>query len=340
MNILLSSAGRRSYLIKYFRDALNGNGFVYASNSEYSAALQQADDYVITPLINDAGYIEFLLEFCRENDISVIIPLFDIDLPVLSKAKEKFRSFGIKIIVSDYKVTQICTDKWKTKDFLDKVNLSCPKTYLSINEAKKDIRESHLNFPLILKPRWGMGSIGIYVAYSVEELDVLYEKVVKDIFNSYLVYESSSDRSHCVIIQDKLDGKEYGLDVVNNLKGEYITTFVKEKIAMRSGETDMAITVNNPMLENVGRDISHYLKHIGNLDVDCIVNNNDVYILDMNCRLGGGYPFSHLAGANLPAAILEWVDGKEADEKFLNIEYGIKGVKDILPIELKSKHGK
>ena len=33
MNILLTSAGRRTYLVEYFKEALAGHGKVYASNS-------------------------------------------------------------------------------------------------------------------------------------------------------------------------------------------------------------------------------------------------------------------------------------------------------------------
>ena len=33
LNILLTSVGRRGYLVKYFKDALGDNGKVYAANS-------------------------------------------------------------------------------------------------------------------------------------------------------------------------------------------------------------------------------------------------------------------------------------------------------------------
>ena len=36
MNILLTSAGRRTYMVEYFKEVLNGNGEVHASNSDYT----------------------------------------------------------------------------------------------------------------------------------------------------------------------------------------------------------------------------------------------------------------------------------------------------------------
>ena len=35
-------------------------GKVYASNSEYTSAFQHADEYIISPLIYDGNYIDFL----------------------------------------------------------------------------------------------------------------------------------------------------------------------------------------------------------------------------------------------------------------------------------------
>lgn len=51
MNVLLTSAGRRSYIVDYFKK-VNGIGKVYASNSAYTIALKRADGYFISPLIS------------------------------------------------------------------------------------------------------------------------------------------------------------------------------------------------------------------------------------------------------------------------------------------------
>jgi hypothetical protein len=98
MNILLTSAGRRTYLINYFKEALAGTGKVFASNSILTYCLEQADDYVLTPNIYDDGYITFLLDFCKKKNIQVIISLFDIDLPVLAKNKDVFKQAGIDFV--------------------------------------------------------------------------------------------------------------------------------------------------------------------------------------------------------------------------------------------------
>ena len=186
-----------------------------------------------------------------------------------------------------------------------------------------------IQFPLILKPRWGMGSIAVFEVENEQELEVLYKKAKSNILSSYLKYESQMDLSKCVIIQEKLRGQEYGLDVINNLEGEYQNTIVKKKYAMRSGETDCAETVQYHELKALGKTISEKLHHIANLDMDVFIDDGNPYILEMNARFGGGYPFSHIAGVNLPLAIVKWLRGEEVDLSILTERVGIMAHKDI-----------
>lgn len=337
LNILFTSVGRRSYLVQYFKDALGGRGQVHVANSSsLSPAFLVADHHIVTPLIYDDNYIPFLLEYCKSNRIIALISLFDIDLPILSANKDRFQKIGTQVIVSDMDVMDICNDKWNTYQFLKDSGMGVPKTYISLEAAKADITCGKLKFPLFIKPRWGMGSISVYEADNEQELEILYSKVKRNIKKNYLKYESARDVEHDVLIQEKLFGTEYGLDIINDLQGNYQTTICKIKYAMRSGETDCALTVDNKQLKNLGETISRKLKHIGNLDCDVFVNKDRILVLEMNARFGGGYPFSHLAGVDLPKAIISWLTGKQLEADVLNEEIGVLGQKDISIVRLES----
>lgn len=330
MNILLTSVGRRSYLVKYFKEALGDTGEVHVSNStELTPAFSVADSSVVTPLIYDDEYIPFLLSYCKENKINAIISLFDIDLPILSENKRMFNKIGVKVIVSEKLIIDICNDKFKTYNFLIQNGFNAPKTYISVEDALISIRNEDINYPVIIKPRWGMGSIGIFEAENEEELNVLYKKAITSIKNSYLKFESKDNLEQSVIIQEKLNGQEYGLDVINDLNKIYQNTIVKIKYAMRSGETDCSETVDDIELKSLGKQISDKLGHVGNLDVDIFLVDNIPYVLEMNARFGGGYPFSHMAGVNLPKAIVEWLKGEKIDSYILKEQAGVMSHKDI-----------
>lgn len=335
MNILLTSVGRRSYLVNYFKAALKPlGGKVFAANSIETYALQQADAFTLTPQIYSAEYIDFLIDYCEKNKITVLISLFDIDLPILAKNKQRFKEMGIDVIVSDPEVIDICNDKWKTYQFLIQHNIKTPKTYISFAEAVTALNNTELEYPVIIKPRWGMGSIGIYKADNFEELQVLYKKVRNEIESSYLKFESSADIDQAILIQQCITSDEYGIEVVNDLQKNYVTTFCKKKLAMRSGETDQAITIENSKLSSIGQSLSSALGHIAMLDSDCLEINGDFYVLELNARFGGQYPFSHLAGANIPKQIVDWCLGLKTNHEFTSITANTLSSKDIKPVKL------
>ena len=335
MNLLFTSVGRRSYLIRYFKEALGENGVIHAANSEqHSPAFNFADRHVVTPIIYDNSYIQFLLDYCRLNHIDALIPLFDIDLPVLARARQLFENIGVRLILSSQDVIEICNDKWLTYKFCLDNNILTPKTYLSPDGALYDIEHEKISFPLIIKPRWGMGSIGVFEADDEYELWVLYRKAQKIIMSSYLKYETQNKLDEGVLIQVKLQGQEYGMDVMNDLKGCYQNTIVKKKYSMRSGETDCAETVDSIILKSLGYKLSHLLKHIANLDVDLFMAGDTPYLLEMNARFGGGYPFSHIAGVDLPLAIVKWLNNEQISKTILQESFGVISHKNQSTIQI------
>src|SRR5690606_1870647 len=101
MNILFTCAGRRNYLINYFKEALAGNGKVFATDMQLTApALVDADVAIQVPAIYSSDYIPSLLKIVKDNKIDCVISLNDLELPILSENKPKIEALGAKVIVS------------------------------------------------------------------------------------------------------------------------------------------------------------------------------------------------------------------------------------------------
>ena len=77
LNILFTSAGRRTYLINWFRQALESEGIegkVFIANSDPLApTMYMSGEKVVSPRIDDANYIPFIIDFCNHNNIKAII---------------------------------------------------------------------------------------------------------------------------------------------------------------------------------------------------------------------------------------------------------------------------
>ena len=335
MNILFTCAGRRTYLLKYFKENMEAEDKVVATDMQLSApALQVADVKIQVPAVYDPKYIDITLEICKEQKIDALLSLNDLELPILAENKSRFEEIGVKLIVSDLSVINIAFDKYKTAQWVESLGLKSPKSYVKLSDVKKALETGDLHFPLFMKPRWGSGSIGLETVADMEELDIYYHLLTKKIKKTILATASVGDEY--IIIQEKLTGKEFGLDVMNDLEGNHVAVSVKQKLAMRAGETDKAVTVDLPEVREIGKVIGTALKHIGNLDVDVMQNEKGDYcVLELNPRFGGGFPFSYEAGVNMPKAIIEWVKGNNVDASILQPEYGRMFAKNDYLMEIK-----
>ena len=322
MNILFTCAGRRTYLLKYFKENMQEGDKVIATDMQLSApALQIADVKLQVPAVYADDYISRTLDICKRYSIDALISLNDLELPILAEQKARFDELGVKVIVSDPRVIDICFDKYKTAQWVEGLGLNAPKTYVTLADAKKALANREIAFPLFLKPRWGSGSIGLETVEDMEELNDVYQLLFKKIKKTILATASVGEEY--IMIQEKLTGNEYGLDVMNDLDGNFIAVSVKQKLAMRAGETDKAVTVDLPEVRELGAIIGRNLGHVGNLDLDIMQRaNGDYCVLELNPRFGGGFPFSYEAGVNLPKAILMWLRGEKVPVEILQPENG------------------
>jgi carbamoyl-phosphate synthase large subunit len=328
MNVLLTCAGRRNYLNDFFQHELAGRGRVLACDTSAAApALATADEGLIVPPMDDPGYFDALLSICREHQVRLVISVNDLELGGLARRVDQFREAGTIAVVADPAVIATCQDKWSTFKLLRSCGIPTPDTYLSPIQVRAAVTRGDLRFPLIVKPRWGSSSIGCERIENDHELSLAYEWGQIQVRRSIFWNLSQGDCKECLVFQELQSGVEYGMDVVNDLDGDYVATLVRRKLAMRCGNTDRAVTAEDERLERLGREISRCLGHIASLDCDVMLTDAGPQVLDLNPRLGGGYPFSHLAGANLPAALIAWANGDQADAAWFKPRLGVTASK-------------
>src|SRR5690606_6467334 len=200
-------------------------------------------------------YITSLIKILKYYLINYVNSLNDLKLPILSEAKSQIEALGAKVIVADEHAIKIAFDKWETVKFLEANGLKSPKTFIDLNLAKQAIASGDLKFPLVIKPRWGSASIGIDFPEDMEELELAYKLQTIRLKRTILAEASKEDIDHAILIQEKIPGIEYGMDVLNDFEGNYVGTFVRQKLQMRSGETDKAISVIDSRFDQIGKTI-------------------------------------------------------------------------------------
>ncbi len=327
-NVLLTCVGRRNYLVRFFQQALGGQGRVFAADASGDAAgMQEAERAFLLPPISHPRYIPHLESLCVRNEVRLLVSLNDLELELLSHHRGEFDARGVTVVVSPTQVIRTCFDKLETARRLAELDVKMPRTYSSLAEAEEALASGALSFPVVVKPRWGSGSIGTSFPRDIEELRLAFPLTHRQVQRSILAGASASDLENAVLVQQLVSGPEIGMDVVNDLHGTFVAVFPRRKLSMRAGETDKAVTCEDARLVELGRRLSQGLRHVGGMDCDVIDSPEGLYVLDLNPRFGGGYPFSHAAGANLPAALLAWARGQQPRPEWLQQRPGVMSAK-------------
>lgn len=294
MKILLSSIGRRGYLVKYFKEALAPDDQVWgADNNPCAPGFVYCDHTVLLPQVVKNHYPQALLEICRKNSIDIVIPLIDPELEVLSTWQECFSNAGVMLLVSPESTIRMASDKYKTVQFAVENNLAVPQTFIRVNKALDQIAADKLSWPLMIKPRKGSASVDIEYCHDRLQLEAAWK------------------RTDDPMIQEVVQGQEFGYDLFGDRDCRSVSVYCKKKLAMRAGETDKAVSTNDPVLIDFGKKLLGALKLLGPADVDVILTDQGPKLLEINPRFGGGYPCSHLAGANFCRKIVAMFKGQD-----------------------------
>ena len=338
MNILLTSVGRRSYLVQYFREALGPHGAVICTNSRDSAPARQAADFFHeVPESVDDAYLPEILRICRAHDIRALFSFHDLDTYVLSQHREELAALGVTAFLPDPVWNEVALDKLLTYRTLSLHGLPCPWTTDSIEEASQRMKEAEAlgrNFPVVIKARFGFGSLGLRQCRHSSELAAAFEAAHSEVVRSPFfptVAKLKPEESE-LVIQERIIGRETRLEVVNDLAGRHLTTLAAEVHSMRAGESDTASTI--PLEESVASvatKLSRLTRHVGIWGIDCLSRDGVPYLLDLNPRFTGEYPFFHLAGANIPRALLALVAGTPVQPEDLVCRTSVRGFKDLVP---------
>ena len=295
MNILILSAGTRNKVVQYFKKEVGESGHVIATDcSNLAPAVYDADRFYLVPRITAPGYLDLILDICKKEQIDGVFSLIDPELSLLAKERERFLEIGTTPIISPYDLVETCFDKYRMYRLLQKMQIPTGKCYISKEDFYGAKAKGEISYPVFVKPVKGSASININQVGSDEEIELLFR-----------LYED-------LMIQEYMNGQEYGADMYVDMKsGKCTSIFVKKKIKMRAGETDKSVSVKVPELFDLLRDFAERCGFLGMIDIDIFLIDGVYYISEVNPRFGGGYPHAYACGVNMPRQVLVNLAGGE-----------------------------
>lgn len=286
-NILITSAGKRVSLVRFFKTELvkffpEAKVFTTDMNPEYSSACRVSDQFFKVPRVSDQNYINELLQISISNDVRIIIPTIDPELLVLSQNIDLFKSHNIDVIISDFDVVKILRNKRFTHQFFEKYDI----------KTATEFDKNNYKLPLFIKPIDGSRSIDNYVINKESDITDYHFSNDKLMFLEYLDH-----RLHTEFTIDMY------YDRNNNLK----CLIPRERIEVRDGEVNKAITKKPDFIAELFKKMVHIKGFKGCITLQVFVNKDThaIYGIEINPRFGGGFPLSYLAGGNFPKWIIQ-----------------------------------
>jgi carbamoyl-phosphate synthase large subunit len=289
ITVLITAASRRVPLVRAFRSAVErfGKGRVITTDiNPLSPALYFGNKHHIVPLTTDRYYIPIIESICDVEDVNLIIPTIDDELPIFGRVRQQFENLGIHVAISSEQTGHICNDKFQTWEFCQENGISAPLTRLA-----SDIDWDSLQYPVIVKPRFGRGSVNVFTVRNAEQLRL------------FLNYVSDP------VVQDFVEGTEYTVDVLSDFNGRVISVVPRERLVIRAGVSDKGVTRRNQQVMDFAADVAERLQIVGAANIQCKTEGTQVTLIEVNPRFSGGIPLTMAAGADFSSWLVQMAAG-------------------------------
>ncbi|WP_423058502.1 ATP-grasp domain-containing protein [Brevibacterium linens] len=329
--IIISSAGRRLYLIDWFREAFDALGIdgrvIVAENDPTSSSASYGDVGRSLPKYDDPDYGPELMRLVAEFDAKIFVSANDYELMhvhVNSGLANSLRDSGVLVPGVSAAWQAGCADKLQMAKMLTAVEVPTPTTISGADDQGIDELSAQAD-EFVVKHRFGSGSSGLRVVSA----DHVGQAVTESALSAPAAGGHPGTRDG-VVVQPKLPGAEYGVDIIGSLTdgGTLSGVLARRKVRMRAGETDKAVTVDPAPFARIAERIAGASDLTGLIDVDVFVDDlGKASVIDINPRFGGGYPFVHLAGADVPLYYLAQAFGVDIGESWNRYEWNVVSAK-------------
>ena len=289
LHVLITAASRRVPLVQAFQRALRTFGrpgrVIATDVNPLSPAVHFADRAYQVPLATDPDYVDELLAICAAEQVRLVVPTIDDELPIVGAARSRVGQRGVLVACSTAATALLCNDKYATCRFLSQRGVAAAASWLP-HELGADLEP-----PLFIKPRVGRGGVGAFPVRDHRELDF---------FLGYV---------HDPVVQEFLAGPEFTIDVLCDFQGRPLSVVPRERAVIRAGVMDRGRTAKLPALFALAEAACRELRFAGPLNIQCRMRRDEPVIFEINPRFSGGIPLTIAAGADFPRLLLTLAAG-------------------------------
>ena len=295
--VLFTCAGQRVDIVRAFRAA--GAVALAVDADPLAPALYHADRHDVVPLVADPGYLDALAGLVREHDVRLIVPLNDLDHPLLSRSRAALEP--AVVLLPDGDACARMSDKLEAHRFFLDSGIASPRSW-EPGEVPSDAR-----YPLLVKARQGFGSRHIYRADDPDQLRF---------FLGYTTVPS--------FVQERCQGVEFSIDVFCDMEARCLNAIPRSMLLSKGGESIKGASLKDAELIEYGRLVAETVGIKGPANVQCFREpDGSLPVTDVNTRFGGGFPLPLAAGGRYPELALAIARGERPEPRLGDFEEGV-----------------
>lgn len=232
--------------------------------------------------------LERLAYIKKSYGLDYIIPNLDSELPLYTKYTKEIEALGVEVFVpteNQYKLRA----KDKLVQVAEKINIDIPKTAV-VNSPDELINAvDKIGLPVMVKGAYYKAER----AYTTQEAISHFHKI-------------SAEWGFPIILQEVVKGEELNVVGVGDGEGNMIGKLGIKKMWITSlGKIWTGVTIKNELMLNAADNFVKEYKWKGPFELECIVDKNKIYLIEINPRFPAWSYFATGCGINLPANMVK-----------------------------------
>jgi carbamoyl-phosphate synthase large subunit len=294
---MLTSVGQRVDIARAFR--AEGATVLGVDADPLAPALYHCNVHEIVPRIVDPAYVPTLVRLRKEHDVRLVVPLNDLDFPVL--ARERERLAPALVLLPDAEASARMSDKLEAHRFFVANGIPSPRSWAP-EEVPDDAR-----YPVLVKAREGFGSRNIFRASDREQLGF------------FLAYTDVPS-----FVQEQCQGEEFSIDVFCDMDARCLNAIPRTMLLSKGGESIKGASFQDRELIEHGARVAEIVGVKGPANVQCFREpDGSLPITDVNTRFGGGFPVPLAAGGRYPELALALARGERPEPRLGDFREGV-----------------
>lgn len=212
------------------------------------------------------------------------------------KLTKKLYERGVPIIGTSADSIDICEDRNRFDELLEKLNIPRPKGYCVMTRDEALSAAAKLGYPVLMRPSYVLGGQNMIIAFEPEDI------------REYMGIILRSKQENPVLIDKYLSGIELEVDAISDGVDVFIPGIMEhiERTGVHSGDSIAVyppVNVDDELTDRIfelTKRMCLELQVKGIVNIQYILHENEIYVIEVNPRASRTVPYiSKVTGVNM-----------------------------------------